>query len=152
MEPSSKVRFTLNRLLNDLNYSIKFVKELEEDIFQVFQSDRYRDIFHVLCGFRGIQTTTAMIIATNIVDFRTFSNSKSLASFVGITKQGNNMLQKTFVNAVQHYMKTNTTATILRVRRQKLSSRIINVVQRCDKRCQKQYCKLVHSGELKTTA
>jgi len=149
MELSSKDRFTLNRLLNDLNYSIKFVKELEEDIFEVSQSNRYRDIAHVLCGFRGIQTNTAMMIATNIVDFRTFSNPKSLASFVGvtlgfndsgetkrglgITKQGNNMLRKAFVNAAQHYMKTGTTGTILRVRRQRLSSNILNVVQRCAK-------------------
>lgn len=163
VELSLKDRQNLNRLLNDLKYSTKFLSEIESDIFEISESMRYQKLVDILRGFRGIETTTAMNILTHIVDFRTFDNPKYIASFVGvtpgfsnsgeskrslsITRAGNTLLRKAFVNAAQHYSRAKSMGSSLRQRREKLSSGILDVINRCDKRCYKTYWKLVHSGK-----
>jgi len=168
MELSSNDRANLNRYLGDLHYATKFVDELDQEIEELSNGDRYKDILKILCGFRGINTTTAMIIATNIVDFRTFPHPKNLTSFVGvtpgfdesgeskrglnITKEGNMLIRQAFINAAQHYSTAITVGGRLREQRQDLPSDIRGIIDRCDRRCKKQYWKLMHQGKCHNVA
>jgi transposase len=163
MELCLKDRLTLDRYLNDLNYETKLVTELDQEIEDLSKAPRYNNIVKILCGFRGINTTTAMIIATHIIDFRAFSNPNYLASYIGvtpgfensgetkhtlgITKTGNSLLRKAFINAAQHYSKTKKTGAKLRKQRQDTPASIISIIERCDRRCMKQYWKLIYKGK-----
>lgn len=162
MELRSKDRITLNRYTSHLNYQTKLVEEVGQEITGLSKTDKYKNFVEILCGFRGIDITTAMIIVTHIADFRSFSHPKHLTSYIGvtpgaddsgekkrglsITKTGNNLLRKAFVSAAQHYSATDKVGSKLRSQRQDLSSSIRAIIERCDRRCRKIYWKLVLSG------
>ena len=104
-----------------------------------------------------------MIIATHVPDFRAFSKASSFNSYTGlvpdfeqsaerrknkgISKKGNKLLRKAFVQASQHYTKTDKTGSSLLKQRENLSSSIRAIVERADRRCKKVYYKLLHKNK-----
>ncbi|MES0490392.1 MAG: IS110 family transposase [Leptospirales bacterium] len=163
LELNRKDRATLNMYLGHLNYQSKLVEELTQEISSLSMTDRYNEPVKILCGFRGIQTVTAMTIMTHIPDFRGFSNPKYLASYVGvvagehssgdtrinlgITKHGNSLLRKAFVSAAQHFTRADKTGEKLRKDREKLPANIRAIIDRSDRRCRKVLYKLIHKGK-----
>lgn len=160
LELSGRDRENLNRYLSHLNYETKLIEEIDQQIASIAASERYKNYTTILCGFRGISTTTAMTIATNIPDFRTFPKPKNLASYIGvtsamhdsgdnkttglgITKAGNYMLRKAFICAAQQYACPDKTGARLRSQREPLPAAIRAIVERCDRRCRKMYYHLV---------
>ncbi|MFC1669074.1 transposase [Spirochaetota bacterium] len=61
-------RLMLNRLMGHYNYQNTLVNELTDDIEKLSQTDRYKEQCAILCGFRGIQTITAMTLLTRAVE------------------------------------------------------------------------------------
>lgn len=163
MKLPDKDRTMLNKYIHHLNYQNKFVDELNQNILELSQTEKYEDQVAILRAFRGIETNTAMVILTHIPDFRSFTNPKYLSSYVGvtqreyssaenkrqfgITKTGNRLLRNAFVSAAQHYSKANKVSKELRQLRNKLHSSISSVVDRADRRCRKKYYKMIFSGK-----
>lgn len=156
-------RVMLHRYLNHLNYQLKFLGEINAEIEQLSQTERYQEITEVLKGFRGIETVTAMTIVTHVPDFRTFTRARNFMSYLGltpgeyssgenksmrgITKAGSNLLRKAIVSIAQHYSKPDKVGILLSRRRKNLSSVILSVVQRADRRCRKKYVTLINRGK-----
>lgn len=156
-------RMTLHRYLNHYKYQTRFLQELNNEIEELSQTERYEEMATILKGFRGIDTLTAMIIITNIPDFRAFSSPRKLMSYIGlvpgeyssgdkrigrgITKTGNNLLRKAFISIGQHYYGRDKIGRNIYLRRQKISSQILSLVQRADRRCFKKYRAMSFDGK-----
>ncbi|MEM7182729.1 MAG: IS110 family transposase [Spirochaetota bacterium] len=154
---------TLQMLLNHFHYQQRLVDELEEEIVELSKSEVYKRRVEILIGFRGIRVLNAMKILTNIADFRAFPNPKKLMSFFGVTadekssgekqynkgisKRGNSLLRKSVVLAAQSFAKPFNDSVDIRKRRENLSSSVLEIVQRADKRCKKRYYHFINKGK-----
>jgi len=156
-------RLMLNRLIGHYNYQKTLVNELTDDIEKLSQTDRYKEKCDILCGFRGIQTITAMTLLTHIPDFRAFPHPSKLTSYIGltskenssgdkviksgITKQGSSILRKALVLAAQQYNRAEKTGRHMLRKRKGLSSPITALVQKSDRRCKNKYFRLINKGK-----
>ncbi len=163
LELSFDDRIMLNRFIGHYNYQNSLVKELTDDIEKLSQTDRYKEQCAIFCGFRGIHTITAMTLLTHIPDFRAFPHPSKLMSFIGltskerssgdtviksgITKQGNSILRKALILAAQQYNRTQRTGMSVIRKRKCLSSTIIALVHKADRRCKNKYFRLVNKGK-----
>jgi transposase len=110
---------TFNEYLCELDIAIERRKELDRTIAEVAASERWRDDVARLRCLRGIEVQTAMVILSEIQDFRRFSSAPDLAAFIGlvprlyasgasarrgsITKAGNAHLRHVLVESSWHY-------------------------------------------------
>jgi len=156
-------RLMLNRLIGHYNYQKTLVNELTDDIEKLSQTQRYKEQCSILCGFRGIQTITAMTLLTHIPDFRAFPHPSKLMSYIGltskeyssgeksikmgITKQGSSILRKALILSAQQYNKAEKTGIHMLMKRKGLSSTIIALVQKADRRLKNKYFRLVQKGK-----
>jgi len=152
-------RKMLNKLINHYNYESRLVDELANDIAEMSKTERYKDMCSYLRAFRGIDTTTAMIILTHIPDFRTFPHPGNLMSYIGltsgesasaervqhygITKKGNGILRKAIILAAQQYSRANKVGYHLRLKRKGMPSPILAIADRADRRCFKKYYRML---------
>jgi transposase len=67
-----------------LEYKLAQFNQLDTEIERLSQSEPYREKVGLLRCFRGIDTTTAMVILTEIVDFSRFAKPGMLMSYVGL--------------------------------------------------------------------
>jgi transposase len=153
----------LNRFIGHYNYQNALVNELTDDIEKLSQTDRYKCRCAILCGFRGIQTITAMTLLTHIPDFRAFPHPSKLMSYIGltskehssgekviktgITKQGNSIVRKSLILAAQQYNRAEKTGVHMLKKRNKLSSPVIALAQKADRRCKNKYFRLINKGK-----
>jgi transposase len=156
-------RTMLNRLIGHYNYQNSLVNELTDDIGKLSQTDRYKEKCAILCGFRGVQTITAMTLLTHIADFRAFPHPSKLMSYIGltskeyssgdksikkgITKQGSSILRKAIILSAQQYNRAERTGIHMLMKRKGLSSPIIALVQKADRRLKSKYFRLIHKGK-----
>jgi len=156
-------RLMLNRLIGHYNYQNSLVNELTNDIEKLSKTKRYKEQCEILCGFRGIQTITAMTLLTHIPDFRAFPHPSKLMSYIGltskenssgdkvmksgITKQGNSIVRKALIIAAQQYNKAERTGKHMLMKRNGLPSTAIALAQKSDRRCKNKYFRLIHKGK-----
>jgi len=95
------------------------LKDINQRIETIAAQDRYRAHVGRLSCLKGISTFSAMVILTEIGDFKRFSHPRELMSYIGlvpsenssgqsqrkgrITKCGNNRLRHVLVEAAWHY-------------------------------------------------
>lgn len=102
-----------------LDYKLIQLSQLNNEIEKLSQTEAYRDKVGLLRCFRGIDTITAMVILTEIIDFNRFPRPGLLMSYVGlvpsqhssgdiirtgpITKAGSSRCRRVLVEAAWHY-------------------------------------------------
>ena len=117
--PNEHLQQVLEEHLGHLEYLRSRVQCLNEQIKQIAQSDIYAPSVNKLRALKGIDTLTAMVLITEITDFRRFPNPGALMSFLGlipsenssgdkqkggsITKAGNHRCRTMLIESVQHY-------------------------------------------------
>lgn len=95
------------------------LRQLDVQLDQVAQQDRWKAGVRVLTGFRGIATLTALSLLAEIGDFRRFCNARELMSYLGlcpseyssgqsvhrghITKAGPVHARRLLIEAAWHY-------------------------------------------------
>jgi len=118
----------LNSILMNYLSSLELLELQLEGINQEIQSiakkPEYIEKVNALCAYRGIGVLTAMIIISEIVDFRRFRNARELMSYLGltpseyssggtekkgsITKCGNSRVRRALIESGWHYIKKPT--------------------------------------------
>lgn len=109
----------LSEYLGQLEYSLSRLGELDLKIEEVAQSEPYLGAVRVLCCFRGIATLSAMVLLTEVSDFRRFGQAGALMSYFGlvpsqhssgksihlggITKAGSSRCRRIIVESAWHY-------------------------------------------------
>ena len=102
-----------------LQYKETRLEELDKQIETIAFSDLYAEVVGRLRCFKGIDTLTAMVLATEVGDFSRFASAQQLMSYFGlapgshqsgntnhrcsITKAGNSRCRHVLVEAAWHY-------------------------------------------------
>lgn len=105
--------------LGQLEYGLCRLKELDLNIETVAKSAAYAQAVGLLCCLRGIATLTAMILLTEVSDFKRFAKAPHLMSYFGlvssqyssgksihlgaITKAGNSRCRWALMESAWHY-------------------------------------------------
>lgn len=104
---------------NEIEFLEMQLSDLDKEIQEIAQSEKYDEKVKALCAYRGIGVLTAMIIISEVIDFSRFSNAKELMAYLGmvpseyssgqsvrkgsITKCGNKRVRRALVEAAHHY-------------------------------------------------
>lgn len=76
---------TFDFYTSTLDYRRRRLEEIDEKIQEFADQEPYRDPVRLLCGYRGVQTLTAMVLITELGDIRRFATPAQLMSYVGLT-------------------------------------------------------------------
>lgn len=134
-------------------------QELDRAIEALSQSDPYREPVGWLRCFRGVDTLTAMVLATELYNVARFSNPRQLMAYLGlvpgeyssgarqrrggITKAGNTYARRILIEAAWHARHRPAVSQVLRKRREGQPAEIIALADRAQVRLRKRYYHLL---------
>ena len=87
--PSPYLQEVLNEHLGHLHYMETRLKHLENQIEEIARSQIYSASVKKLRAFKGIGTLAAMILISEITDFRRFATPRALMAFLGLIPSEN---------------------------------------------------------------
>jgi len=121
-----------------------------------------------LRAFKGIGTLTAMLIISEITDFRRFPTPRALMAFLGlipsenssgetqrggpITKTGNSRCRKQLIESVQHYARRPHISKQMEDDLSQVDSQSSNIAIKCMQRLHKRYWALLMKGKIRPVA
>lgn len=119
----------------------------------------YREAVGWLRCFRGIDTLSAMLILAELHDFRRFGSARALMAFLGlvpgeassgekhrrgrITKMGNALVRRVFVEASWHYQHRPGVGRALNARRRGQPPRVIAIADKAQQRLCRRFRRMV---------
>ena len=150
----SEDQLVLAEYLAVMSYLEIRIKDIDQRIEAIAAKDPYREGVETLSCLKGISTFSAMVILTEVGDFKRFSHPRELMSYVGltpsenssgpserkgrITKCGNSKLRHVLVEAAWHYRNKPFTSRYLAKRHEGQSKQVVlyatNAMQRLYKR------------------
>ena len=152
-------QFTLETLLFQIEQLEALVKTYEQKIELLAATDRYKKPVEALKCFRGIKTTTAMTLTTEIGDVDRFNHPSKLVSYAGmdlseyssggkerrysITKLGNPHIRTALVEAAQFAARPPRLSQDLKKRRANADLKTIAIADRCMLRLHKKGSRLL---------
>ena len=159
------LQLALNEYLGHLEYLETSVQRLDQQIKELAVSDIYAPGVKKLKAFKGISTLTAMLLISEITDFRRFSNPRALMAFLGlipsenstgdkqkggpITKAGNIRCRKHVIEAMQHYGKKPSISPQMQKELSQVDAHSANIAIKCVKRLHKRYWSLTMKGKIR---
>lgn len=139
------------------------IRELDQAVSSAAQDEAVRHPVAFLRCFKGIDTTAAMALVTELYSFERFNSPRSLMAFVGltpsehssagepnrggITKAGNSRLRRLATEVAWHFTRTNKTGRALRTRREGQPGWVVDVAERAQHRLYRRYWALVRRGK-----
>lgn len=148
-----------------LNYKLNRLNELDRKIEELAFSDAFKEIVSALRCLRGIDTHSAMVLATEIGDFTRFGSAEQLMSYLGltpgvhisgnssrhcsITKAGNSRCRHVLVEAAWNYRHKPLIGAKLRARHNNQPAEVIEISWKCQHRLHKKFWKLINRTEKK---
>jgi transposase len=137
--------------------------ELEREIASYAQTETYREPVAKLSALRGVSTLAAMVLLTELLDLRRFSNPKQLMAYVGlvpsehstgdskkrysITKTGNGHVRRILVESAWCYRHPSRLGARQQRVLQGQSAEVTQIAQRANKRLGRRYSRLVARGK-----
>lgn len=159
----------LSEHLGHLQYLNTRIKNLDESIATIANSEIYASSVKKLKAFKGISTFSAMLLIAEITDFRRFPNPRALMAFLGlipsentsgtdrqkggitksggITKTGNSRCRKQLIESVQHAMKKPGISSVMKKNLQEVDAGTANIAIKCMYRLHKRFWALVARGK-----
>lgn len=151
---------SLIRLLNLLRTMESTCQDFSLEVGSLAGLPRYDKAAKALQCIRGIETTTALTLLTEIGDIRRFAHPKKLVSFAGldvreyssggkerkqgITKMGNVHIRRVTVEASQFALQPPRISYRLATRREQSTSQMCAIGDRCMDRLHKKSTKLLY--------
>jgi len=138
-------------------------KSLDEKIEEIAGTPEYQAAVGMLRCFRGIDTTSAMIILSELGDITRFESPRQLMAFLGITpseyssggkekrggitKTGNRHVRRLLVEAAWHYRHHSSVGKELQARRRGQPGWAVNLAEKCQLRLCRRHRRLVERGK-----
>jgi transposase len=140
-------------------------RALDEKIAKIADTPAYKDAVGALRCFRGIDTTTAMILVSELGDVSRFKSAPQLMAYLGITpseyssggpagrrlggitKTGNRHVRRVLIECAWHYRHSAAVGTALKRRRQGQPVWAIAVADKCQRRLCKKHRALIERGK-----
>ena len=126
------------------------LKELDQQLAAVAETEPYREPVAWLRCFRGIDTLSAMLILAELHDVRRFPSPRALMAYVGlvpgenssgekhcrgrITRAGNALVRRLLVEAAWHYQHRPGVGVALARRRKGQPGRIVAIAEKAQQR------------------
>jgi transposase len=158
----------LQEHLAHLDYLEARIQYLDEQIEQVAAWPVYAPAVKKLRALKGIKTRTAMLLLTEITDFRRFTHPGALMAFLGlipsedssgdtrrggqITKAGNKRCRTALIESVQHYARTPQVSAHMRSELSQVDAHSAGIAMKCLKRLHKRFWALTLKGKLRPVA
>ena len=166
--PNEYLQQVLDEYLSHLDYLQARIKHLDQQIEQIAESDLYAPAVKKLRAFKGIRTLSAMLLITEIIDFRRFPNPRALMAFLGlipsenssgdkhrggpITKTGNPRCRTQLVECIQHYVKKPQISYLMKADLAQVDAHSATIAIKCLKRLHKRYWALIMKGKIRPVA
>ena len=158
----------LDEHLGHLHYMETRLKHLESQIEEIARSEIYSPSVKKLRAFKGIGTLAAMILISEITDFRRFATPRALMAFLGlipsenssgdkqrvgsITKAGNRRCRTQLIESMQHYVKSAHISLQMKCDLSQVDADTANRAIKCLKRLNKRYWALTMKGKNRPVA
>lgn len=159
---------TLDEYLRAVDAVDARITSLDENIGAIAQTGAYREAAGILRCFRGIDTTSAMILLSELGDITRFESPRKLMAYLGvtpseyssggkekrggITKTGNAHVRRILVEAAWHYRHPPRIGKTLQHRRQDQPGWAIAIADKCQARLHRRHRRLVARGKTTTKA
>jgi transposase len=166
--PSPYLQQVLEEHLGHLHYIESRLAHLDGQIEEIARSEIYGPSVKKLQAFKGIRTLAAMILISEITDFRRFSSPRALMAFLGlipsenssgdkrvdgpITKAGNRRCRTQLIESVQHYVKNSHISLQMKRDLSQVDPFTANTAIKCLKRLHKRYWTLTMKGKIRPVA
>lgn len=166
--PNEHFQQVLDEYLAHLDYLQTRIKSLDQQIEQVAASELYAPSVKKLRAFRGIGTLSAMLLISEITDFRRFPNPRALMAFLGlipsehssgdklrggpITKSGNPRCRTQLIECVQHYVRKTQITDPMKSDLAQVTPQSAAIAVKCLKRLHKRYWSLTMKGKIRPVA
>ncbi len=164
----------LSEHLGHLQYLNTRIKNFDKSIENIANSKVYASSVKKLKAFKGISTFSAMLLITEITDFRRFPNPGALMAFLGlipsentsgvdrqkggitksggITKTGNIRCRIQLIESVQHATKKPRISLVMKKNLQEVDANSANIAIKCMHRLHKRFWALVVRGKTNNKA
>ena len=158
----------LEEHLGHLHYIESRLAYLDGQIEEIARSEIYGASVKKLRAFKGIGTLAAMILISEITDFRRFANPRALMAFLGlipsesssgdkrvdgpITKTGNRRCRTQLIESVQHYVRSPHISLQMKCDLSQVDALTANTAIKCLKRLHKRYWALTMKGKIRPVA
>jgi transposase len=159
---------TLEDYVRSMDAVDERLKALDEKIGEVAKTPEYRDAVGILCCFRGIDMTSAMILLSELGDITRFESPRKLMAYLGITpseyssggkekrggitKTGNASARRILVEAGWHYRHPPRVGKGLTERRKAQPGWAIAIADKAQARLYRRHRRLVANGKPTTKA
>jgi len=166
--PHEYVQHVLDAYVGHLEYLRTRLRYLDEQIEELARSEIYAPSVKKLRAFKGISTLTAMVLISEITDFRRFPNPGALMAFLGlissenssgakqkggsITKAGNNRCRSLLIESVQHYTKRPHLSLQMKHDLAQVDAHSAHIAIKCLQRLNKRYWALTMKGKIHPVA
>lgn len=158
----------LSEHLAHLEYLETRISHLDEQIEAIAASAVYAPSVKKLRALKGIRTLAAMLLITEITDFRRFLNPRALMAFLGlipsedssgekrkdggITKAGNHRCRTALIEAAQHYVRSPRVSARMRGDLSQVDGATAVIALKCVNRLHKRFWALSQKGKLRPVA
>lgn len=166
--PNIYIQQVLDEYVGHLEYLESRLQNIEQQIEQLANSETYAPSVKQLRALKGIGTLTAMVLISEITDFRRFPNPGALMAFlglipgedssadtrknVGITKAGNRRCRTALIESVQHYVKRPYVSAKMKQDLSQVDAHSVVIAKKCMHRLHKRYWTLTMKGKVRQKA
>jgi transposase len=154
------------RVLTDYLHAVQEAGErvgrLTRDIAELVHSWKLRPLVKALQALRGVQLTTAVVLAAELGNMRRFKSAPQLMAYLGlvpseyssgeskrrggITKTGNGHARRALVESAWAYRFRPSLSRAIRERSQGLSNEVRRIAWKAQERLHRRYCRLGGRG------
>jgi transposase len=146
-----------------LDQQTERLKKLQEKIEEAAKQPNYQKRVSYLMALKGIRVLTAMTIIAEALDLRRFVDAPSFMAAIGvvpsesssgeierrgsITKTGNSHMRRVLIESSWHYQHSSIAGKTLKKRREGLPAEVIEIAQKCDKRLNHKFRRMLNRGK-----
>ncbi|UCG65633.1 MAG: IS110 family transposase [Deltaproteobacteria bacterium] len=166
--PNEYLQHVLDEYGGHLEYLRTRIRYLDDQIEKLARSETYAPRVKKLKAFKGISTLTAMVLISEITDFRRFPNPGALMAFLGlipsenssgdtqkggsITKAGNIRCRSLLIESAQHYKKHPHISLQMKHDLTQVDAQSATIAIKCLNRLNKRYWALTMKGKIHPVA
>lgn len=160
---NSSLKANLTILQRQLEQTRENIELFNTEIENLASSEKYSKKVAALNSYRGLDTVSSMVIATELGDVRRFKNPSHLMSYCGFdlieyssggkerkystSKDGNKYVRFAAIEACQYALKPPKASSTLLLRRRGTDRKLTDIADRCMARLYKKGTRLLYSGK-----
>jgi transposase len=165
--PNEMLRRVLQDYVTTVEQAAQRVERLDKDIAEMVEQWALKPLVLSLMALRGVQLTTAVILAAEIGDFARFESPRHLMSYLGlvpsehssgqrrsqgrITRAGNAHARRIVIEASWNYRFSPRASTAIQRRREKVSAQVRSIAEKAEQRLSRRFQRLTQRGKKSQT-